>query len=634
MKSAGKGLKLFGIVALFFLGFNGVFAYNTTTKILGVMSTDTGEEGITADLFVNVVNGTGKVFISTIPLTEIDTQASARLAKEVACETLNMECDGYDFFYEIYSEFPIVGGPSAGGAMAVATMAALEGIDIYENVYMTGTINPDGSIGSVGGILAKAEAAYKSGANFVLIPRGQTITYVEETRTVTVGAITKTETVIRPVNVVQYAKENWGLDVIEVSEVDSAFEQMTGYEIVKQTRPITIATNDYYILTKKMSTGLLSYASEWLSNATEYLGTKALAYSDAQKVQNLLDQSQEYLSQAQQMNSIHQYYSSASYCVQSSILSKYAHKLVAYYSGDYSSREAIKLDIDRTMERASLLQNSTLFYSEIDHIYDIELLIVSIDRLREAETIIENAYQSYYSRNYEDSLYYDAYSEVRLLTAESWRGLLDEFSGEMNLSFYVGKLSSLARERLESARVSLTYASTVASGSLLDSSQNHLSSADSAYNEEKFVYSIFGSLKSMAEANLAMELRGLSETEVQEKISSKRTDAQSSIDQAKQEGMLPILAVSYYEYSKSYEDPYQSLIFLSYSKEFAKISRDFVRAISEEQGYQQITGPVYIRRSVERAEPSAFAYLFIAAGFFAGITISLFSLEKISRKAR
>ena len=81
---------------------NITYANNATTKILGVMTTEQGEEGISADLFVNVVRGTGKVFISTIPLTQIDTQASARLAKEVACDTLNINCNNYDFYYEIY----------------------------------------------------------------------------------------------------------------------------------------------------------------------------------------------------------------------------------------------------------------------------------------------------------------------------------------------------------------------------------------------------------------------------------------------------------------------------------------------------------------------------------------------------
>jgi uncharacterized protein len=608
------------------------YANNATTKILGVMNTANGEEGITADLLVNVVNGTGKVFISTIPLTEIDTQASARLAKEVACDTLNINCNSYDFYYEIYSDSPIVGGPSAGGAMTITTMAALMDLKLYSNVYMTGTVNPDGSIGPVGGILSKAEAAFRDGAGYVLIPSGQSIAYVEETKTVTVGPITQTETTVKPVNVTQYAKDNWGLTVAEVSDVEAAFKWMTGYEIVKEKRPTTLATADYYSLTKDMSESLLSYATNLLANATEYLNNNSLSYSDSKKVQDLLDQSRDQLTQAEQLSSIHQHYSAASYCVQSAILSSYAQKLVSYYAGVYSTKEKIKEDIDDTKLKITETENETISSSHIDHIYDIELLIVSIDRLREAENVIDESYKSYYAKSYEDALYYDSFAEIRLLTSQQWNMLMNKFNGDLNLTFDVNDLLELARERLESARVSLTYASTVATGNLLVSAQDELSYAEEAYNDGKYIFSIFESLKSMAEANLAMEVRGLTEDDLAGKIDSKGIDAEDSIREAEEEGLLPILAISYYEYSKSYTDPYQNLVFLSYSKEFAKIAKDFVRAISTESTYEQISGPVYIREVVVPQDVDAFAYLFIIAGFFAGITISLFSLERANKK--
>ena len=241
------------------------------TKILGVMQTESGETGVAADLWVEVRNGTGNVFIMTLPLTEIDTQASARLAQEVACDVLRMDCSNFDFFYIIKSEYPIVGGPSAGAAMAVTTMAALLNLTVYSNVMITGTINPDGSIGPVGGILAKAEAAYKAGADYVLIPKGQSISYVEETHTTRIGPITQTETRIIPVNVSKYALENWGLKVMEVSEIEEAFEEMTGYEIVQERKPAHIVTSEYIGLMKGMSKLIMDEARARLANSTAQL---------------------------------------------------------------------------------------------------------------------------------------------------------------------------------------------------------------------------------------------------------------------------------------------------------------------------------------------------------------------------
>ena len=61
----------------------------------------------------------------------------------------------------------------AGGALTVATIAALLNQTVKEGVVMTGTINEDGTIGSVGGVLKKAKAAKEIGAIVVLVPKGQ-----------------------------------------------------------------------------------------------------------------------------------------------------------------------------------------------------------------------------------------------------------------------------------------------------------------------------------------------------------------------------------------------------------------------------------------------------------------------------
>jgi uncharacterized protein len=66
-----------------------------------------------------------------------------------------------------------VDGPSLGGIMTTAFVSALTGDEIKSDVAMTGTINPDGTIGPVGGIQYKIEAAAKEGVKTFLIPVGQ-----------------------------------------------------------------------------------------------------------------------------------------------------------------------------------------------------------------------------------------------------------------------------------------------------------------------------------------------------------------------------------------------------------------------------------------------------------------------------
>lgn len=61
-------------------------------------------------------------------------------------------------------------GPSMGGVMCLAILSALDGRKLPEDFAMTGTIMPDGTIGLVGGIAQKVQAAARSGKRRICIP--------------------------------------------------------------------------------------------------------------------------------------------------------------------------------------------------------------------------------------------------------------------------------------------------------------------------------------------------------------------------------------------------------------------------------------------------------------------------------
>jgi PDZ domain-containing protein len=64
-------------------------------------------------------------------------------------------------------------GPSAGAAMTVGFIAVFKGDRVQRGTALTGTIEPDGHIGWVGGIPDKIRAAKREGYHTVLVPRGQ-----------------------------------------------------------------------------------------------------------------------------------------------------------------------------------------------------------------------------------------------------------------------------------------------------------------------------------------------------------------------------------------------------------------------------------------------------------------------------
>ena len=64
-------------------------------------------------------------------------------------------------------------GPSAGAVMAVGFIATFRGDRIQRGTALTGTLEPGGRIGWVGGIPDKIRAAKREGYHTVLVPRGQ-----------------------------------------------------------------------------------------------------------------------------------------------------------------------------------------------------------------------------------------------------------------------------------------------------------------------------------------------------------------------------------------------------------------------------------------------------------------------------
>ncbi|MEA3204343.1 MAG: uncharacterized protein QOI63_2025, partial [Thermoplasmata archaeon] len=149
-------------------------------KALAVEETPDGFVGTAADVEATALGGgTGTVYLSTKPLAQTDFQGSARLAARVAGDTLGVDWTQQDYLVSFRSASTVVGGPSAGADMTLALTVALHNLlhpedawALDDSVAATGTINPDGTIGPVGGVPAKAEGAAQAGIKTFLYPAG------------------------------------------------------------------------------------------------------------------------------------------------------------------------------------------------------------------------------------------------------------------------------------------------------------------------------------------------------------------------------------------------------------------------------------------------------------------------------
>ncbi|MEM1525609.1 MAG: S16 family serine protease [Ignisphaera sp.] len=183
--------------------------------------------GVSADLYVRVTcPGYGRVYVETLPLSQIDLQASTRVAALVASSIANISFNVCDYYASIRASSPIVGGPSASGATAVAFTSALLRLPLNNSVVMTGMIMPDGSIGPVGGLKYKLEAALNRGAKVFLVPYGQTIDYTYSIVEERWGPAIIRRTAKVPIDLVEYGKE-LGIEVKSIATVYEALEIFT-----------------------------------------------------------------------------------------------------------------------------------------------------------------------------------------------------------------------------------------------------------------------------------------------------------------------------------------------------------------------------------------------------------------------
>lgn len=184
------------------------------------------DAGVMGTLRLRLIPGNSDVLIDTNPFAETDLQYSSNIAVDVAKFQTGNSAPNTDFIftYDIVSD--VIGGQSAGAAAAIAAIAALDKSRIKDGVVITGTINPNGSIGPVGAVLEKAQAAGEAGYREFLVPEGQShVIYVQPMQKDIFGRI-----IIYPeekvIDLKEEAYKMWNISVSEVSDIGEALRYM------------------------------------------------------------------------------------------------------------------------------------------------------------------------------------------------------------------------------------------------------------------------------------------------------------------------------------------------------------------------------------------------------------------------
>lgn len=182
--------------------------------------------GTVLKIMVEIRDGTGLVLVNTATPTGVDFQTSARTAVMIAQKYTNFDLSRKDVIFSISSEnqqeLQAVDGGSAGGAMTVLLISDISGRPINNKVLMTGTIEDDGSIGKIGGVSEKADAAGKYGAETFLVPAGQAITQVQSCDERREGSFIYRTCTSQEKPLSELTEKEFGMKVIEINNIKDA----------------------------------------------------------------------------------------------------------------------------------------------------------------------------------------------------------------------------------------------------------------------------------------------------------------------------------------------------------------------------------------------------------------------------
>jgi predicted S18 family serine protease len=174
------------------------------------------------NISVEIRPGQDRILVQTTPLMGIVFQDAANTAVYVAQKRTGVSLAGSDVIFSIEAEHQIssVDGPSAGALMTLIMVSALENQPIHPSLTLTGSIDKDGNIGAVGGIVEKATAAKENGKTLFLLPKENSMFVQYTKKTSRFGGFTLVEQVPERISAPDYIRKNVGIDVVVVDTID------------------------------------------------------------------------------------------------------------------------------------------------------------------------------------------------------------------------------------------------------------------------------------------------------------------------------------------------------------------------------------------------------------------------------
>jgi uncharacterized protein len=546
-----KKILLVSLLYIFISTIGSVYALESGVKIPLVADkiTANGDEGSYLNAQVVVTNGTGHVFVDTNPFTQIDLQGSARIAAMVASDILGIDEKLYDFYYIIEINSPVIGGPSAGGALTVATIAAINKWKIKPGIAMTGMIDPDGTIGPVGGIPYKLQAAAANNVTVFLVPQGQLVVNV-----------TKFNVTMENSSIIHNATDETvdldklgnklNVSVKEIDTIQGAVLEFTGHDISKPFIKGSVFTPKYLNLLQPLVLQLQKESNDMYNNT--------YTISDNNSKMQIAKDSQ---NRAVSLINEKKYYSATSLYF-SSMVNILSVQWTYDYNHAKNKEDYMTSLISKVRDQITVSENDLSKFKS-NGTNDIEIIGAAESRITDANNTLENLNGS----NSSHAIILLAFAYERAKTAQWWLSLASPSGKSIS--------DDILEERsfwyLNQAQSMSAYAQALlADGGVSTSNLGDTTTIQKEIDRGFYSGAIFDSLQIISRLSTGIELMGLEDSSV--RVNQSADSAQSMINEVRSRGIEPTLAVSIYEYGGISNNPYEQKSDYTYARMIAKVT--------------------------------------------------------------
>lgn len=395
-------LKICALLFLFFLVFDNTSEqdkFRNSVYLLAVSDNEDGSQrGSIIELNLELVPGSGEIFIDLDAIKDVDTQVSIINSHNVACTLFDLDCENYDFYYDFEGTSVILKGPSASAAVAILTAKTMNRIKLDKDVTITGALSSGGVIGNVGGIDEKIEVAQKEKFDKVIVPafsdRNKTIEYTN-------------------------------IEVIEAIDIIEAYNYYSGSTFALDVP--NFDTSNYQSSMKVLSDQLCIKAEEYKEKINN------IKYNENSSLSQIILTGDENYNFSLIANQNQNYYSRGSFCYSANL----NYRIALETQKNLTKEEWVinLLELKDILEKRQEYIASDAYIKSLISLNDFYVYLLLNDRIDEAlqttESVLDLDSNSSNTETYVRSY---SFASERLFTVDLWENLITGTGKKLDLS--------------------------------------------------------------------------------------------------------------------------------------------------------------------------------------------------------